>query len=69
MTLFSEGLDTGVVIDIGYSSTRLTKIFEGNILGFENVKIGGLHVVDNFLNLLYQRGYSSRINLDFYTAK
>lgn len=52
--MYSNGLSTGLVIDMGESSTSLTPIYEGFIMSHaaKRTPIGGRAVLNNLISLL-----------------
>ena len=59
LCLYSQGLSTGLVVDVGFESTRLTPIFDGYIPRHLSKRLtyGGQDVSKYLLNLLRRRGY------------
>lgn len=59
LCLYSHGLSTGLVVDVGFESTRLTPIYNGYISQHTSRRLnyGGEDVSKYLLNLLSRRGY------------
>lgn len=60
LSLLSTGRETGVVIDIGYSSAHIVPIFKGKPLlhAVSRLDIGGDDITTYLMKLLSKRGYS-----------
>eukprot|EP01083_Nonionella_stella_P272599 924495_1 len=60
LSLFAGNKLNGVVIESGYTRTRITPCYEGIALrhAFEGLDFGGQEVTDYLMDLLNQRGYS-----------
>ena len=59
-SLFSEGNELGMILDIGYDNSYAIPIIRGNELTdkFKKLDIGGKHITDYLIKLLQIRGYS-----------
>lgn len=59
LSLFSTGKETGVVIDIGYSSAHIVPIFKGKPLlhAVSRLDIGGDDITTYLMKILSERGY------------
>lgn len=66
LALYSQGLVTGLVVDIGDSVTQIVPIFDGFILSHlvRRVEIGGRHVTKQLGSLLRHSGYDDVKNED-----
>eukprot|EP01105_Mastigella_eilhardi_P003190 TRINITY_DN1409_c0_g2_i2.p1 TRINITY_DN1409_c0_g2~~TRINITY_DN1409_c0_g2_i2.p1 ORF type:complete len:910 (-),score=148.51 TRINITY_DN1409_c0_g2_i2:6-2696(-) len=58
--MYASGRTTGVVVDIGHTSTSVVVICDGSTLPgtLLSVPHGGKSVTENLIQLLFQRGYS-----------
>lgn len=67
LSLFSNGLDTGVAIECGEGVTHCTPIFEGYSIpkGNRRVDLGGRNITEFLIRLMQRRGYSFNKSSDF----
>ena len=66
-SLFSEGIDTGIVLDSGDGVTHCIPVSDGNILKYsiERMDIAGRHITDYLCRLLQKKGYAFNSSADF----
>ena len=67
LTLYCEGLQTGIILDSGDGVTHCIPIFEDYILP-QNIKrldIAGRHITDYLIKLLQMKGYAFNSSADF----
>ena len=67
LTLYCEGLQTGIILDSGDGVTHCIPIFEDFILP-QNIKrldIAGRHITEYLIKLLQMKGYSFNSSADF----
>lgn len=67
LSLYSNGLDTGVAIECGEGVTHCTPIFEGYSIpkGNRRVDLGGRNITEFLIRLMQRRGYSFNKSSDF----
>eukprot|EP00744_Colponema_vietnamica_P015140 GILI01021223.1.p1 GENE.GILI01021223.1~~GILI01021223.1.p1 ORF type:complete len:354 (-),score=30.81 GILI01021223.1:68-1090(-) len=67
LSLFSNGLETGVAIECGEGVTHCTPIFEGYSIpkGNRRVDLGGRNITEFLIRLMQRRGYSFNKSSDF----
>lgn len=67
LSLFSNGLETGVAVECGEGVTHCTPIFEGYSIPRANrrVDLGGRDITENLVRLMQRRGYSFNKSSDF----
>jgi actin-related protein 2 len=67
LTLYCEGLQTGIILDSGDGVTHCIPIFEDYILP-QNIKrldIAGRHITEYLIKLLQMKGYAFNSSADF----
>ena len=66
-SLFSEGNELGMILDIGYDNSYAIPIIRGNELTdkFKKLDIGGKHITDYLIKLLQIKGYSLNPIINF----
>ena len=67
LTLYCEGLQTGIILDSGDGVTHCIPIFEDYILP-QNIKrldIAGKHITEYLIKLLQMKGYAFNSSADF----
>lgn len=71
LTLYAQGLLTGVVMDSGDGVTHIVPVYEGFSLPHltRRVDIAGRDVTRYLINLLLLRGYSFNRTADFETVR
>ena len=71
LSLYSEGLDTGVVLDSGDGVTHCIPISKGMIMRnfIERLNIAGRHITDYMIRLLQKKGYAFNSSADFETVR
>ncbi|KAG8345261.1 putative Actin [Trypanosoma vivax] len=71
LSLYSNGLQTGVVVECGECISHCTPIFEGFPIPKANrrVDLGGRNITDFLLRLMQRRGYSFNHSNDFETVR
>jgi actin-related protein 2 len=71
LSLFCEGIDTGLVLDSGDGVTHCIPISRGVILHnfIERLNIAGRHITEYLIRLLQKKGYSFNSSADFETIR
>ena len=71
LTLFCEGLETGIILDSGDGVTHCIPIFEMYILHHQikRLDIAGRHITDYLIKLLQMKGYAFNSTADFEIAR
>ncbi|KAH9589105.1 Actin family [Trypanosoma melophagium] len=71
LSLFSNGLQTGVAVESGEGISHCTPIFEGYALPKANrrVDLGGRNITEFLVRLMQRRGYSFNQSSDFETVR
>lgn len=71
LSLYSNGLDTGVAVECGEGVIHCTPIFEGYEVPKANkrVDIGGRNITEFLVRLMQRRGYSFNKSSDFETVR
>ena len=66
-SLFSEGIDTGIVLDSGDGVTHCIPVSDGAILkhSIERMDIAGRHITEYLVRLLQKKGYAFNSSADF----
>jgi len=71
LTLYAQGLLTGVVVDSGDGVTHIVPVYEGFSLPHNTarINIAGRDVTQHLINLLLLRGYAFNRSADFETVR
>eukprot|EP00283_Hemiselmis_rufescens_P021002 CAMPEP_0173439056 /NCGR_PEP_ID=MMETSP1357-20121228/20744_1 /TAXON_ID=77926 /ORGANISM="Hemiselmis rufescens, Strain PCC563" /LENGTH=378 /DNA_ID=CAMNT_0014404391 /DNA_START=239 /DNA_END=1372 /DNA_ORIENTATION=- len=71
LTLYAQGLLTGVVVDSGDGVTHIIPVWEGFSIPHltRRINIAGRNITDYLIKLLQQRGYSFNRTADFETVR
>jgi len=71
LTLYAQGLFTGVVVDSGDGVTHVVPVFEGFVLPhlIKRLDVAGRHVTRYLIKLLQLRGYSFNRTADYETVR
>ncbi|ESS66095.1 putative actin-related protein 2 [Trypanosoma cruzi] len=71
LSLFSNGLQTGVAVESGEGISHCTPIFEGYALPKANrrVDLGGRNITEFLIRLMQRRGYSFNQSSDYETVR
>jgi actin-related protein 2 len=71
LTLYAQGLLTGVVVDSGDGVTHIVPVYEGFSLPHNTarINIAGRDVTQHLINLLLLRGYAFNRTADFETVR
>jgi len=71
LTLYAQGLLTGVVVDSGDGVTHIVPVYEGFSLPHHTarINIAGRDVTQHLINLLLLRGYAFNRTADFETVR
>nr|CCC94576.1 putative actin-like protein 2 [Trypanosoma congolense IL3000] len=71
LSLFSNGLQTGVALECGECMSHCTPIFEGYAIPKANkrVDLGGRHITEFLIRLMQRRGYNFNQSSDFETVR
>lgn len=71
LTLFSNGITTGVSVECGEGIIHCTPIYEGYSIpkGNRRVDIGGRNITEFLVRLMQRRGYSFNKSSDFETVR
>ncbi|CBH16831.1 actin-like protein 2, putative [Trypanosoma brucei gambiense DAL972] len=71
LSLFSNGLQTGVAVECGECVSHCTPIFEGYTIPKANrrVDLGGRNITEFLVRLMQRRGYSFNQSSDFETVR
>nr|QGN00922.1 Arp2D [Drosophila algonquin] len=71
LTLYSQGLMTGVVIDAGDGFTHICSVYEESALPHltKRLRVSGRDITRNLIRLLMQRGYALTKSADFETVR
>ena len=71
LTLFCEGLLTGIVLDCGECVTNCTPIFDNHLLHnqIKGLDIAGRQITDKLIQLLQIKGYAFNSKVDFEIAR
>ena len=71
LTLFCEGLQTGIILDSGDGVTHCIPIFDNYLLHHQikRLDIAGRHITDKLIKLLQMKGYSFNSTADFEIAR
>ena len=71
LTLFCEGLQTGIILDSGDGVTHCIPIFDNFLLHHQikRLDIAGRHITDKLIKLLQMKGYSFNSTADFEIAR
>lgn len=71
LTLYAQGLLTGVVVDMGDGVTHVVPVYEGfvppNLI--RRLDVAGRHITQYFIKLLLLRGYAFNRTADFETVR
>ncbi len=71
LTLYAQGLLTGVVVDTGDGVTHVVPVFDGfvpqNLI--RRLDVAGRHITNYFIKLLLLRGYAFNRTADFETVR
>jgi len=67
LTLYAQGLLTGVVVDSGDGVTHVVPVYEGysNPQNIQRLDVAGRHLTEYFIKLLQLRGYTFNKTADF----
>lgn len=70
LALLSSGKSTGIVIDCGYETTRITPIYQGHLLkpACDKLNIGGINIDEYLQKLLMGKGYTFKVGRNFRVA-
>eukprot|EP01012_Entosiphon_sulcatum_P031593 TRINITY_DN4009_c0_g1_i1.p1 TRINITY_DN4009_c0_g1~~TRINITY_DN4009_c0_g1_i1.p1 ORF type:complete len:392 (+),score=68.24 TRINITY_DN4009_c0_g1_i1:171-1346(+) len=71
LSLYAQGLLTGLVVDTGDGVTHTVPVVEGFLLGkaVKRIDLGGRDVTDYLIKLLLRRGYAFNSTADFDTVR
>jgi len=71
LTLYAQGLVTGVVVDTGDGVTHVVPVYEGFVPGhlIRRMDVAGRHVTSYLIKLLMLRGYAFERTADFETVR
>jgi len=71
LTLYAQGLFTGVVVDSGDGVTHVVPVYEGFAIAnhIERLDVAGRHITKYLIKLLQLRGYSFNRIADFETVR
>eukprot|EP00282_Hemiselmis_andersenii_P037417 CAMPEP_0169442212 /NCGR_PEP_ID=MMETSP1042-20121227/8705_1 /TAXON_ID=464988 /ORGANISM="Hemiselmis andersenii, Strain CCMP1180" /LENGTH=381 /DNA_ID=CAMNT_0009553365 /DNA_START=205 /DNA_END=1347 /DNA_ORIENTATION=- len=71
LTLYAQGLLTGVVVDSGDGVTHIIPVWEGFAIPHltRRINLAGRNITDYLIKLLHQRGYSFNRTADFETVR
>merc|ERR1712008_427122 len=71
LTLYAQGLLTGVVVDSGDGVTHICPVYEGFALPdkIKRLDIAGRHLTEYLIKLLFLRGYNFNKSADFDTVR
>jgi actin-related protein len=71
MSLYSEGLETALLLDLGDGVSHCLPIYGGHMIRaqFERMNIAGRHIINNLSKLLQMRGYALNSTSDFETLR
>lgn len=71
LTLYAQGLLTGVVVDSGDGVTHIIPVWEGFSIPHltRRINLAGRNITDYLIKLLQQRGYSFNRTADFETVR
>mmetsp|Transcript_22283 Transcript_22283/g.22455 ORF Transcript_22283/g.22455 Transcript_22283/m.22455 type:complete len:395 (+) Transcript_22283:53-1237(+) len=71
LTLYAQGLLTGVVVDTGDGVTHVVPVYDGFVPQhlIRRMDVAGRHVTDYLIKLLLLRGYAFNRTADFETAR
>lgn len=71
LTLYAQGLLTGVVVDTGDGVTHVVPVYEGYVPNnlIRRLDVAGRHVTDYLIKLLLLRGYAFERTADFETVR
>merc|ERR1719231_1000646 len=71
LTLYAQGLLTGVVVDSGDGVTHIVPVYEGFALpqNIKRLNIAGRHLTEYMIKLLQLRGYTFNRTADFETVR
>jgi actin-related protein 2 len=67
LTLYAQGLTTGVVVDSGDGVTHIVPVFEGVVINnaIRRINIAGRDITKQLIKLLTHRGYAFNSSADF----
>eukprot|EP01038_Epipyxis_sp_PR26KG_P011319 gene11319-15182_t len=71
LTLYAQGLLTGVVVDTGDGVTHIVPVYEGFVPGnlMRRLDVAGRHITQYLIKLLMLRGYAFNRTADFDTVR
>mmetsp|Transcript_49695 Transcript_49695/g.107649 ORF Transcript_49695/g.107649 Transcript_49695/m.107649 type:complete len:388 (+) Transcript_49695:160-1323(+) len=71
LTLYAQGLLTGVVVDAGDGVTHIVPVFEGFALpqSIKRLDVAGRHLTEYLIRLLQLRGYTFNRSADYETVR
>jgi actin-related protein 2 len=71
LTLYAQGLFTGVVVDSGDGVTHIVPVYQGFCIPhlIKRLDVAGRHVTKYFIKLLQLRGYSFNRTADYETVR
>lgn len=71
LTLYAQGLQTGVVVDSGDGVTHIVPVYEGYTMAkhVQRLDVAGRDVTRQLIKLLFLRGYALNRTADFDTAR
>jgi len=71
LTLYAQGLLTGVVVDSGDGVTHIVPVYEGYALpaNIRRLDVAGRHMTEYLIKLLLLRGYTFNRSADFETVR
>lgn len=71
LVLYTQGIETGVVVEVGESTTQITPVYKGHAIPKINrsLKVGGRILTAHMLRLLRQRGFQMSKQEDLETCR
>lgn len=71
LTLYGQGLDTGVVVDSGDGVTHVVAVYDNTVIPTltRRLNVAGRHITRYVIKLLLLRGYSFNRSADFQTVQ
>ena len=71
LTLYAQGLLTGVVVDMGDGVTHVVPVYDGYVPQnlIRRLDVAGRHITQYFIKLLLLRGYAFNRTADFETVR